>query len=47
MIISGNSEARVLVDQQDNGGLKNFFVFVTLFFSVRSHLGGSALLAIH
>jgi len=33
MIISGNSDARVLVDQQDNGGLKNFFVFVVLFSS--------------
>jgi len=32
MIISGKSDARVLVDQQDNGGLKSFFLFVMLFF---------------
>jgi len=33
MIISGNSDAKVLVDQEDNGGLKNFFLFVMLFLS--------------
>lgn len=32
MIISGKSDARVLVDQQDNGGLRNFFLSVMLFF---------------
>ena len=28
MIISGNSDARVLVDAQPNGGLINFFLYV-------------------
>jgi hypothetical protein len=38
MIISGKSDARVLVDQQDHGGLKNFFLFVVLFWSTRGLL---------
>ena len=28
-IISGNSDARVLVDSEENGGLLNFFLYVT------------------
>lgn len=28
MIISGKSDARVLVDAQENGGLLNFFLYV-------------------
>ena len=52
MVISGKSDARVLVDQQDNGGLKNFFLSVMLFsvqlshyYGVHSQFGITALLA--
>jgi hypothetical protein len=28
IIISGNSDARALVDSEENGGLRNFFLYV-------------------
>lgn len=40
MIISGNSDAEVLVDSEMDGGLRNYFLCVSLF-EFRGYLGDS------